>query len=78
MLLNFHLDEHLQFLYVFENFVLRAWQMLHDPGKDVVHLKDGSTLSAQKDPKTSLIYAYREVVLIFACTHLTQKSTVKP
>lgn len=68
--------------------------MLHDPGKDVVHLKDGSTLSCpnpvlkafmqilftQKDPKTDFIYLTecREMVLIFACTHLTQKSTVKP
>lgn len=45
MLLDFHLDEHLQFLYMLEDCVLRAWQTLHDPGKDVVHLKDGSTLS---------------------------------
>lgn len=45
MLLDFHFDEHLQFINVLENFVLRARQMLKDPGKDVVHLKDGNTVS---------------------------------
>lgn len=40
VLLDFHFDEQLQPLYMLENFVLRAWQMLHDPGKYVVHLKE--------------------------------------
>lgn len=73
MLLDFHFDEQLQLLYVLENFVLRAWQMLHDPGKDVVHLKEGSILScAAKVPMTCMQILFMQRDFKISFFHLTE------
>lgn len=68
VLLYFHFDEHLQLPYMLEKFVLRAWQMLHDPGKDVVHLKEGSILScAAKVPMAcmQILFTQRDFKISF-------------
>lgn len=43
--LDLRFDEIFQLLNIVENFVLGAWGMLHDPGKDIVHLESSTQVT---------------------------------